>query len=121
MSVDTQEREGFVVNICRWLLQRSETRNIFNIIIIAVFMLTQLFDGISTYTIIIFYGGIELNPAVAGLMSMIGVGPAILIFKLAAIGGAIFLFSVGAFHALVMVTIPYVFLALFEVYQLSKI
>lgn len=108
-------------NICRGFLKRSDTRTVFNTLIVVVFILTQVFDGISTYAIIIFYGGIELNPAVAGLMSMIGVGPAILIFKLAAIGGAIFLFSVGAFRALVMVTIPYVFLAFFEVYQLSKI
>ena len=65
--------------------QRTTSRSRFGDLAVVVFLLTQAFDGALTYVGVSTFGvGIEGNPLIAWLMSLLGPGPGLATAKLAA-------------------------------------
>jgi hypothetical protein len=60
-------------------------RSVFGDVVLVVFLLTQCFDGVLTYVGVVTFGiGIEANPIIAGLMTHLGHGTALIGAKLVA-------------------------------------
>lgn len=90
----------------KWLLQRSRV-SIFGNILILVFLAAQLFDGVSTYIGISRGIAFEANPLASWLMSVMGVGSAIIALKIVAGISGIFIYWHGRYRILSMLTVIY--------------
>lgn len=79
-------------------------------LLLAVFMLLQVADGLMTYVAVDMFGPqAEGNPLLVTWMSMLGYGPALLGAKLLACGCGVVLYVCGVNHALVGLTALYLF------------
>jgi uncharacterized membrane protein len=63
----------------------ERTRSYYGDVVLVLFLLAQCFDGVFTYVGVSTYGlGIEANPLLAGLMTSLGHGTALLAAKIIA-------------------------------------
>jgi uncharacterized membrane protein len=83
----------------------------FGDVVIVVFLIAQLLDGMLTYLGVMTFGVSEGNPLIAHYMHSMGVGPSLAMAKLVAVAGALVLHLL-AFHRLLgVLTLLYLSLA----------
>jgi hypothetical protein len=82
-------------------------------LVLAIFLVTQVFDGLFTYVAVDAYGVIaEGNLLLATWIELVGAGPAILGAKLLAAGCGVVLYSLGVRRALLGLTVFYLVAAI---------
>jgi hypothetical protein len=92
----------------RWLFSRS-AESLFGDVVVLAFLVAQAGDGVLTYIGTAVFGPtIEGNPLIAGLMAMMGTGPALASVKLLAGSLGIFLHLFGAHRLIAVLTCVYV-------------
>lgn len=95
--------------IQRKIFQRLDISVPFGNAIVLVFLITQFFDGASTY-IGLRWGIItEINPLICWLISVTGISIAIAVAKIVAIGLGIMLHLINAHNALAICTVTCLF------------
>lgn len=83
----------------------------FGDVVIVVFLIAQLLDGMLTYLGVMTFGLSEGNPLIAHYMHSMGVGPSLAMAKLVSVAGALVLHLL-AFHRLLgVLTLLYLSLA----------
>jgi uncharacterized membrane protein len=84
----------------------------FGDVVIVIFLIAQLLDGVFTYLGVMTFGVSEGNPLIAHYMRSMGVGPSLTMAKLVAVAGALVLHLL-AFHRLLgLLTFLYLSLAI---------
>ena len=87
-------------------------RSVFGDITLVVFLLAQALDGVLTYVGVSTYGrGMEGNPALAWLMTVIGQGPALAMAKTVASGFGIALHLNAGHRIIAILTAFYIAVA----------
>lgn len=96
------------MGISRWLFQRWDRSNcLFGNIAIALFVIVQCLDAVFTYILITNGVAFEGNPLVSWVMSLIGVGLALVVVKIIGIGLGIIIYRLAAHRMLIVVSVIY--------------
>ena len=96
----------------RWL-SRSSPPSFFGNIAFVAFILTQFLDGVFTYKAMSAWGlGVEANPLVGWVVSVLGIGLGLTVAKLVAVGLGGSLYWKGIHNAVVSLTLIYLCVAI---------
>jgi len=94
-----------------WMWRRSNS--LFGDITIILFVLVQCLDGTFTYVGVNVWGvGIEANPLISCVMSVMGVGLGLATAKLVAIGLGLYFYWYGLHNLVALLTTIYVIIAI---------
>jgi hypothetical protein len=91
---------------------RPRSPSWFGDVVIVIFLVAQLLDGIFTYLGVMTFGVSEGNPLIAHYMHSVGVGPSLAMAKMVAVAGALVLHLLAFHRVLGLLTILYLSLAI---------
>jgi hypothetical protein len=90
---------------------RQHVASWFGDIVIVVFIVAQLLDGVFTYLGVMTFGVSEGNPLIAHYMHWMGVGPSLAMAKMVAVAGALVLHLLAFHRILGVLTLLYLSMA----------
>jgi hypothetical protein len=88
------------------------SRSLFGDIVVVLFLVAQLLDGVFSYLGISAFGVSEGNPLIAHYIHHVGLGPSLTVAKLVAVVSAMLLHLLGFHRVLAFLTLMYLSLAI---------